>query len=76
LKNRFLDLLETLRNQRHTGPMFKSASDTAQARRDKGQRATPGPKPMLKKERAAAAKREKRRGKPGSWKRLVNDWDD
>jgi hypothetical protein len=56
--------------------MFKTASGNAQARRDKGLTGLPRPKPMLKKERLRAAEKEKRKGKPGTWKRLVNTWDD
>ena len=56
--------------------MYKGASDKAQGRRDRGLSTFPGPKPLFKKEAALRAKKENRKGKPGSWKRLKATWDD
>jgi hypothetical protein len=56
--------------------MFKGASDKAQSRRDRGLTTFQGPKPLFKKEAALRAKKEKRKGKPGSWRRLKADWDE
>jgi hypothetical protein len=56
--------------------MFKGASDNAQRRRDKGQTSMPRPKPMLKKERARAAKKAKRLAKMGPMARMKATWDD
>ena len=47
--------------------MYKTTSNNTQKRVDAGKRATPGPRPMFKKEAAKAAKRLKRKKRKEKW---------